>query len=47
MLTLAGVTTAAIPFTKRRILRAFADWRIWAYAILYISIAVRRMASRR
>ena len=42
-----GVTSAPVPFTKQRVLKAFADWRVWAYAVLYISIAVRRRSSSR
>lgn len=35
-----GVTTAPVPITRRRIIDAFLDWRTYAYAVLYITIAM-------
>ena len=39
-----GVTTAPVAFTRHRIISACLDWKIYAYAVLYISIAVRVVA---
>ncbi|CAO1615864.1 unnamed protein product [Parajaminaea phylloscopi] len=34
-----GLTNAQIPFSWSQITSAFADWKIWCYSIMYLSIA--------
>lgn len=34
-----GVTNAPLPFTMRQFWKGLLDWKTWAYAVLYISLA--------
>ncbi|GJJ11063.1 hypothetical protein Clacol_005294 [Clathrus columnatus] len=34
-----GVTNAALPFTKKQIIRGLTDWRTYVYSLIYLAIA--------